>query len=118
MYPTVTDKNGIQQYEGKKVLLTGKYQQHDIRKNKIRATSPPEYHGDVVIRLDDGTDVLLYPVWHAEKIRPDEEIIKYDNKRVIVHGRIFAIAPDSRQGMANLLMPCITDVEGIEECYP
>lgn len=104
--------NGIRQNEGRKVVLEGIYQQHDIRSERMR-TYPPKYYGDVMIVLKDGTNVILNPIWHKDKIRSDSEIRMFENKCVHVEGRVFETAPDSGKGLANMLAPCITDITKI-----
>lgn len=112
MQPTVVDIEGIRLFDGSSVSLVGIYMQHDVRKG-LRRQGPVEFYGDVVIVLDDGTEVLLYPIWHKEKIRPSEEIEQFENEKVVVKGDVFAVAPSSEENLANLLMPCITDIKQI-----
>jgi hypothetical protein len=108
---TCKTKVDTERLDGKKVLLVGTYRQIDVR---MRRKPPPVYRGHVAIVLEDGTEVLLEPVWKKTAIRPPDEIARFDNKAVRVLGTIHKVAPECPEPTANLLLPCMTDIESIE----
>lgn len=109
--PNVLGKADIEEYAVEQVRLVGRYTQIDAR---MRREATPVYNGNVALVLDDGTQVLLYPVWHVEAKRPADEIARYENQRVVVVGTIFPKAPASPDNAANLSLPCLTEVESID----
>ena len=110
--PTISTNDGIRQNAGERVRLVGRYTPLDVRR---RRTPPPVYRGHVTVRLDDGTAVLLEPSWRPEAIRPPDELARYKDRPVVVVGTILPRAPQSPDGTASLLMPCLTDIESITE---
>ena len=109
--PAVESMDALADHPVEQVRLIGRYTQIDIRK---RPNTSPVYAGHVAIVLDDGTEVLLYPVWHSEARRPADEITRFDKQRVVVVGTVYPEAPNGSGGAANLLLPCVTEVESIE----
>ncbi|WP_425389060.1 hypothetical protein [Cylindrospermum stagnale] len=109
--PMVVVKADIEENAVEQVRLVGRYVQIDVRQ---RPDSPPVYNGNVALVLEDGTEVLLYPVWHVEAKRPKEEISRFEQKQVTVVGTIFPKAPSNPSHAANFLMPCLTEVQSIE----
>ena len=105
----------IRQNDGSLVTCKGHYRQHDVRKGVRYSRSTPSYHGHVLIQLEDGTGVMLYPIWHQESIRPQVEIDAFDGKLVTVTGWIYLTAPNmsKQQPAQNLMLPCLMDIEEI-----
>ncbi len=64
--------------------------------------------GHAAVRLDDGTQVWLQPPWHADAIRPADELTRYDGKPVVAKGLLFAECPPPPDGRAYAKVPCLT----------
>ena len=79
----------------------------------MRQLPPPRYVGHVAIVLDDDTRVLLYPVWDTQARRGQDEIARFAGKRVEATGTLHATAPEGSESVANLQLPCLTDVRSI-----
>lgn len=97
--------------EGKQVRLIGRYTQVDVSYIK---QIPPAYEGHVAVELDDGTGILLYPMWHPLARRPADEITRYQDKRVVVIGRFVPRAPEPPELRASLIGPCMLTIDSIE----
>lgn len=108
--PTITTMAQIGEHAGERVRVVGRYTLQDVRK---RRTPPAVYAGHATVRLSDGTAVLLEPAWAPEAIRPDDERQRHTNQMVAVVGLIFPRAPQSPDGSASLLMPCMINIETI-----
>jgi hypothetical protein len=111
----VTTLEDIRNNNAALVKCMGRYRQHDVRKGARHAGGAPQYHGHVVIQLEDGSVVMLYPIWHPESIRPQTEIEAFDGKLVTVTGRVFLEAPNvsEQQPAQNLMLPCLMDIAEI-----
>ena len=96
---------------GKQVRVIGKYTQIDARQRK---EPPPVYQGIVAITLADRAVVFLHPMWHPDARRPAEEITRFDNKQVVVVGKMVPLAPNSPRGEAMLYGPCMLTIDSIE----
>lgn len=97
--------------EGKQVRLIGRYTQVDVSYIK---RLPPSYVGHVAVELDDGTGILLYPAWHPSAIRPANEITQFQDKRVVVIGKLVPTAPEPPDNSASLIGPCMLTIDSIE----
>ncbi|MFL9453057.1 MULTISPECIES: hypothetical protein [Nostocales] len=93
------------------VRVIGKYRQVDVR---YRQTPPPQYKGHVLIVLDDGGKIFFYPPWHSKAIRSSNEIAQFENKRVVVVGKILPIMPPYPRDAASIVAPCVVAIESIE----
>lgn len=91
--------------------ITGEYRQVDVRYGKY---PPPEYEGHVKIVIDDGTGIFFYPPWHSRAIRPSEEIAQFENKRVVVEGKILPKIPPYPYWAASIVAPCLVTIELLE----
>ena len=96
---------------GKQVRLIGKYTQRDVRQRK---EPPPVYRGHVAIILADRTAVFLRPMWHPSARRPAEEIARYENKQVVVVGKMVPETPESPELAAMIVAPCMLTIDSIE----
>ncbi|HEX9989537.1 MAG TPA: hypothetical protein VGE45_13800 [Chloroflexia bacterium] len=110
--PTVTTEDDINDNAGQNVRVVGRYTQIDVRK---RSTPQPVYNGHASLVLEDGTTVLLEPIWSKASKRPRKEIKRYDGQIVGAVGIILPEAPDSPDEAANLMMPCLTNIQSISE---
>jgi len=106
-----TDKRIELRERGKQVRVIGKYSQVDVRQ---RPSPPPVYQGHVAIILADRAKVFLHPAWHPNAIRPAEEIARYNHKKVVVVGKMVPEAPESPEGAASLIAPCMLTIDSIE----
>ncbi|MFZ6011721.1 MAG: hypothetical protein ACOYXT_15365 [Bacteroidota bacterium] len=107
----ITTLNDIRRNHSRQVICTGYYRQHDVRKGRDRH-GPEEYYGHVFIELQDGTTVMLYPIWHESCIRSNDEILAFEGKLVDVTGTIFLEAPNisTEFPAQNLMLPCLTEI--------
>jgi hypothetical protein len=96
---------------GTLVRVIGKYRQVDVR---YIQDPPPEYKGHVLIVLDDGGKIFFYPPWHSKAIRSSDEIAQFENKRVVVVGKILRRLPSYPRGSASIVAPCLVAIESIE----
>ena len=108
--PVVSREEDIDALDGQEVRVIGGYAQIDVRMNP---KPPPHYSGHVAITLDDGTRVLLYPVWDDRARRDQDEIAQSEGRRVEVTGTLHAVAPESEAEVANLEMPCLTGITSV-----
>ncbi|HVB97258.1 MAG TPA: hypothetical protein VNG11_05965 [Chloroflexota bacterium] len=108
--PVVSREEDIAALDGQKVRVVGCYEQIDVRMNP---KPPPRYSGHVSIKLDDGTKVLLYPVWDKRARRDQNEIAQCEGKQVEATGVLHATAPESDETVANLELPCLTGITSI-----
>jgi D-alanyl-D-alanine carboxypeptidase len=111
MAPLISRREDIAAHDRQATRVVGRYTQFDARMNP---RPPPRYAGHVVLVLDDGTKVLLYPVWHPQARRGDAEISRFEGQRVEVSGTLYAQAPESREDCANLRWPCLQDITAIQ----
>ena len=99
--------------EGKKVRVIGRYAQVNVRK---RQNLPPLYQGHTALQLEDGAAIFLYPGWHPNVSRPQSEIARYENQRVVVVGTVVPETPPdpSHPYAAALIGPCLISIDSIE----
>ncbi len=109
----LTAKAQIAELDLSWVRVEGRYEELDAR---MRPEGEPVYSGHVVIRMDDGTPILLEPVWEPEAIRSQAEREALRGRRVVVVGVLFAEAPPnpSNPGMSNLLLPCLSGIRELQ----
>jgi len=109
------DKRLEAEKKGKQVRVIGKYTQIQVRQ---RPVSPPVYEGNVALILAEGTAkegfVFLHPTWHPEAIRPAEEIARYNDRLVVVVGKLVPTTPQSPNAAAHLIGPCILTIDSID----
>jgi hypothetical protein len=98
-------------HSGMPATVVGTYHQVDTR---MKRHSSPKYVGHAAIRLDDGTDVYLEPIWSKSALRGARERRRFDGRRVAVTGVPLARMPEPAEPVAHLVGPCITGVERIE----
>lgn len=90
--------------EKHRVKIIGTYTRVDLRKNKPIPNSfggfpsePDSYVKPISIELapSDGRRpiILIYPSWHPESARPEEEIEAYEGKQVVVTGDLWQFSP-------------------------
>lgn len=92
--------------------LMGIYREFDARMKQMGA---PVYSGYAAVELEDGTLVNLYPLWHKDALREEDERRKYVGKKVLVSGVVFYEAPEDPKGGTSLLAPCIMEISSINE---
>lgn len=106
--PVIKTEADIEENAGKTVYIEGIYQQEDVRMMQVN----PEtlFLGHVVVVLDDGCPVFLYPPATEEARRSQEEIQQFENKKVRVLGLLYPSIP---QEGAIQIAPCLTDIQSI-----
>jgi len=96
--------------ESLRVRVVGEYRQLDVRK---RQTPPPVYQGHVIIDLEGGGGVILYPTWHPAAIRSPQEIERYEGQQVVFVGTLVPVVPPPPDfpHAASLVVPGLIEVE-------
>jgi len=107
----VTSIEDVRRADGQRADVDGTYRQIDVR---MRIKGDPVYAGHAAVMLDDGTEVILEPVWSEDAIRPADEISRCDGHRVRVTGTAHEQAREPPEPMASLMSPCISPVEKVE----
>ena len=110
MVSLVASEDDVAPHDQEEVRVVGRYEEVDVR---MRPVPPPRYVGHAAIVLDDDTRVLLYPVWDPRARRGPDEIARFAGKRVEAIGTLHATAPQGQESVANLELPCLTDVSSI-----
>lgn len=108
--PEIAGTADIRANDGKLVRISGSYQEVDVR---MFPEGAPVHDGHVHIQITDGTGIALFPIWHRDARRPEDEIGKFKGKNVIVVGTIYHRAPREPSGGASPVDPCIFDVKAI-----
>jgi len=109
-----TDKRIELRNRGKQVRVIGKYSQVEVSQRPSPSPYPPVYKGHVAIILADRAEVFLHPTWYPNAIRPAEEIARYNHKKVVVVGKMVPEAPESPEGAASIIAPCMLTIDSIE----
>lgn len=106
--PKVLSEADAYAHAGQIVTVEGQYRQEDVR---MRQTNPDSlFQGHVVLILDDGCRVFLYPPSAPEAIRSEQEIRQYENQQVCAVG---VILPRIPQEGAVQNAPCLQDIKSI-----
>lgn len=108
--PIVTGEESLDDADEAVALLRGKYVQVDVRR---RPSPPRQLNGHVSIVLADGTSVSLFPIWHADARRPEEEIAAFEGQHVQVVGTAYYEAPSDPAGGASPMSPCVMDIKAM-----
>ncbi|MGB0590623.1 MAG: hypothetical protein ACPGU1_13175 [Myxococcota bacterium] len=108
--PLVTDEESLDDADEVVARLRGKYVQVDVRR---RPVAPRQLRGHVSIVLSDGTSVSLFPIWHADARRPEEEIAAFEGLQVQVVGTAYYEAPSDPAGGASPMSPCVMDIKAM-----
>jgi hypothetical protein len=102
----------LERASGRAGAVVGVYRQVDVR--QLAEDEDPEYDGHAAVRLDDGVDVFLEPVWADAALRPAEEIERCEGRQVRARGVLHARAPEPPEPVATIVSPCVTPVEAVE----
>ena len=111
--PVVKTEADVATYAGKTVYVEGIYEQEDVR--MMRLNPETLFLGNVVLVLEDGCRVFLYPPASEEARRPKKEIRRFEHKKVRVLGLLHPTIP---QAGAVQMAPCLTDIRPIEIAGP
>jgi hypothetical protein len=107
----------VKALDGKRVTLTGVYQRTAVRKGPRDAADDKKAH-TVHIRCDGGVSVMLEVYYAPSGARSDEEIARFQGKRVKVTGVLRARTPEQvmpgGQIAQTMIGPCIVSIESIE----
>jgi hypothetical protein len=107
----------VKSLDGKRVTLTGVYQRTAVRKGPRDAADDQKAH-TVQIRCDGGVGVMLEVYYAPSGARSDEEIARFQGKRVKVTGVLRARTPEQvmpgGQIAQTMIGPCIVSIESIE----
>ena len=105
----VTSRAGVEQHARSEAVVEGVYRQRDVR--RMRADPDELLEGHVVIVLQDGAQVFLYPPDDDEALRSADEIERLEGHKVRVAGLLLSRIPGPG---AAIRAPCVTDVTSIE----
>lgn len=108
--PSVTRGDQIAANDGARVKLRGTYVEVDVR---MRQEPPPRYIGHVAIKLADGAQVALLPVWSPDALRPEAEVAQFKDHAVEVIGVLRQRAPAEPHGGASPINPAIIQIEAL-----
>ena len=108
--PVVTGEESLDDADEALAVVQGKYVQVDVRR---RPSPPRQLNGHVSIVLSDRTSVSLFPIWHADARRPEEEIAAFEGKQVRVVGTAYYEAPSDPSGGASPMSACVMDVKAL-----
>ncbi|OQA00822.1 MAG: hypothetical protein BWY70_00587 [Bacteroidetes bacterium ADurb.Bin408] len=119
--PKIETLKDVADNDNKRVMIEGIYTQIDIRLKKENPAV--KYTGQVAIKLQDNTNVFIYPPTSPESIRPKKEIKEMQDQQVRIVGMIFKNMPQSDLVKSKLppaiqSSPYITYVEKIELVNP
>jgi hypothetical protein len=107
----------VKALDGKRVTLTGVYQRTAVRKGP-RDSADDQKARTVQIRCDGGVGVMLEVYYTPSGARSDEEIKRFQGKRVKVTGVLRARTPEQvmpgGQIAQTMIGPCIVSIESIE----
>jgi hypothetical protein len=99
MAVNVKNAQDVQSNDGKPVTAVGTYEIEDMGRYRFVSELPDgtklQSNKLVYLKLDDGTDVRL-------GARPDPERAKFENKRVIVRGKMVANPPRQPEHVAQM----------------
>jgi len=107
--PIIRREEEIELHPGKIVYVEGTYEQEDVR--MVQESPKTLFLGHVVVVLEDGCRVFLYPPGRDEALRSKEEIRQFEHKKVSVLGRIYPTIP---QDGTIQIAPCLEDIQSIE----
>jgi hypothetical protein len=108
--PQIDTRSGVGRHSGERGVVVGVYEQVDLHPRPGRA---PRHRGHVAVALEDGQRVLLEPSWSAKALRPEQERIAFEGRRVAVTGLLHEHTPEPEQPTAMPLMPCVAPVEAV-----
>jgi hypothetical protein len=106
--PIVETLADVTRLAGQTVYVEGVYEQEDVR--MMQVNPPTSFVGHVVVVLQDGSRVFVYPPADAKARRSKQEIKRFEHRRVRALGVILARIP---QEGAVQQAPCLIDVESI-----
>jgi hypothetical protein len=115
-----TNFEQIKTLDGKKVALEGKYARTAVFKRPFpdeERDRAADRAAKTVQILSGDTGVMLEVYYRPEGKRPDDELGRFDQKRVRVVGTLRARTPEQMHGdipMQTMIGPCIVDIESIE----
>lgn len=105
----VTSRAGVKEHARSEVVVEGVYRQRDVR--RIQSDPDELLEGHVVIVLEDGAQVFLYPPDDDEALRSADERERLEGRMVRVAGLLLSRVPGPG---AAIRAPCLTDVTSIE----
>ncbi len=119
--PKIETLKDVSDNDNKRVVIEGVYTQIDIR---LKRENPAvKYTGQVAIKLQDNTNIFIYPPTGPEAIRPKKEIKEMQGQQVRIVGMVFKNMPQSDLVKSKLppaiqSSPYITYVEKLELVNP
>ncbi len=103
--PLVIDRASLDRGVGQDVIVRGTYVETVM---SARPDALPTGH--VAVQLADGLEVLVLVPWHADALRPKDQVARLAGKPVAVAGHLAGQIPEQHKGAAQRLMPCLTTV--------
>jgi hypothetical protein len=111
--PTCETRDDLVRHDGRRARVVGEYVAVPASKRPADDDPPTS----AVVRLRDGTSVLLEPSWSPAGARSEAELATHAGRRVVVTGVVHERSPAPAQSIAFIIGPCISPVESIE-LYP
>ena len=109
-FDPIVNHEAVLSNHGQQGVVTGIYTEKDVRKRRPGDNSKV-YAGHVILVLEDGRSIFLYPPSDELAIRSKDEIKKYKGRKVWVKGKVLKNIPQT--GAASVQAPCIIDIEEI-----
>ena len=103
-------KADVVRLDGKRADAVGNYRA--IPRPVKGATSETGAKDRAVLEFDDGARVYLEPLDAPQSVRPADERLSFDGRRVRVRGVLHARMPSEGQ---SLIAPCISAIESVAE---
>lgn len=110
----------IKTLDGQRVALEGTYTRVAIQKRRFSDEEKQRAanHAAKTVQILTGeTSVMLEVYYRPEGTRSDEELHKFDQKRVRVVGKLIQAPPPQMHGdtpLQTMINPCLVDIESIE----
>jgi hypothetical protein len=97
----------------KKVTLEGTYVKSILSKR-----GQGDHLGHFKIIVNDSLEVILFPPYHKESMRPKKEVQNFEGKKVIITGIILENTAFSEPSLENqpltVNIPCFISIESIQ----
>ena len=97
-------------FEVFKVRVVGEYRQRHVRQD---SSSQLEWEGNIEIAFDSNGGILLYPSGDPDAIRPEDEIRRYNGRRVEAIGELVPLIPRHLNSDRTLVGPYFATINTI-----
>lgn len=110
----ITNKKDIAKHEGETVAIEGVYTK------SIVAVKPGSniFSGRYKLQVNDSLDIIILPPYKKGSVRPQEEVERFEGKRVVITGVVesntYLSEPSLENSPQTVSIPCFISVEKIE----